>query len=109
MTPQDRARNGFVAAFGIEPDGVAFAPGRVNLIGEHVDYNDGLVLPMPISTGTAVAWGRSGGAEIEAVALDFGDQHDQFKLAELAPHQPAMSNGILLLSTRITSPPSADS
>jgi galactokinase len=89
MTPQDRARNGFVAAFGIEPDGVAFAPGRVNLIGEHVDYNDGLVLPMPISTGTAVAWGRSGGAEIEAVALDFGDQHDQFKLAELAPHQPA--------------------
>jgi len=60
MTPQDRARTGFVAAFGIEPDGVAFAPGRVNLIGEHVDYNDGLVLPMPISTGTAVAWGRSG-------------------------------------------------
>ena len=50
-------------AFGVEPEGVVFAPGRVNLIGEHVDYNDGLVLPMPISVGTAVAWGRGDGSE----------------------------------------------
>lgn len=89
MSPQDRARSGFIAAFGTAPEGVVFAPGRVNLIGEHVDYNDGLVLPMPISTGTAIAWGRSDGPEVEAIALDFADQHDHFALAGLAPHQPA--------------------
>ncbi len=89
MSPQDRAQTGFVAAFGAQPEGVVFAPGRVNLIGEHVDYNDGLVLPMPISTGTAVAWGRAEGVTIEAVALDLADQPDLFTLAGLTPHQPA--------------------
>jgi galactokinase len=89
VSPQDRARDGFIAAYGNEPVGIAFAPGRVNLIGEHVDYNDGLVLPMPISTGTAVAWGRSSGTDIEAVALDFADARDRFSPDDLAPHQPA--------------------
>ena len=89
MNPVERARAGFLAAFGTEPDGTVFAPGRVNLIGEHVDYNDGLVLPMPISTGTAVAWGRSDGPEIEVVALDFAGQHDRFVLTGLTQHQPA--------------------
>lgn len=89
MSPVERARAGFLTTFGTEPEGTAFAPGRVNLIGEHVDYNDGLVLPMPISTGTAVAWGRSDGPEVEAVALDFADQHDRFALTGLTPHQPA--------------------
>ncbi|WP_193103426.1 galactokinase [Brachybacterium sp. FME24] len=39
----------FVEAFGYAPDGVWSAPGRVNIIGEHVDYQDGLCLPMAIS------------------------------------------------------------
>lgn len=89
MTLIERTRAGFRAAFGSEPDGVAFAPGRVNLIGEHVDYNDGLVLPLPISTGTAVAWSRCDGAEVEAVALDFGKERDRFIARKAAPHQPA--------------------
>ena len=69
-----RARQGFRLAYGVEPHRFFAAPGRVNLIGEHVDYNDGLVLPMPISTGTAIAWGRSDGPEVEAIALDFDRQ-----------------------------------
>lgn len=36
----------FKKEFGEEPNVGAFAPGRVNLIGEHTDYNDGFVLPM---------------------------------------------------------------
>ena len=45
----------FVEWFGAEPDGVWSAPGRVNLIGEHTDYNDGYVLPFAIPMRTAVA------------------------------------------------------
>lgn len=89
MTLMARTRAGFIAAFGHEPAGIAFAPGRVNLIGEHVDYNDGLVLPMPISTGTAVAWSRTEDAEVEAIALDFGDAYDRFVARQVTPHQPA--------------------
>ncbi|WP_018637797.1 galactokinase [Parafrankia elaeagni] len=40
---------GFPSAFGAEPEGVWAAPGRVNLIGEHTDYNEGLVLPIALS------------------------------------------------------------
>jgi len=41
----------FVQAFGAAPDIIAAAPGRVNLIGEHIDYSDGFVLPLPLKTG----------------------------------------------------------
>ena len=84
----EQTRAGFAAAFGHQPDGVAFAPGRVNLIGEHVDYNDGLVLPMPIAAGTAVAWSAAEGAEIDAVALDLDRARDRFTIGSPQPHQP---------------------
>ncbi len=45
----------FTARFGTEPAGVWSAPGRVNLIGEHTDYNDGFVLPFAIDRSTMVA------------------------------------------------------
>lgn len=44
----------FTRAFGRPPEVRARAPGRVNLIGEHTDYNDGFVLPMPIPQQTLV-------------------------------------------------------
>ncbi|QCR53339.1 galactokinase [Brachybacterium sp. SGAir0954] len=44
-----RAEQLFVESYGYRPDGVWSAPGRVNIIGEHVDYQDGLCLPMAIS------------------------------------------------------------
>lgn len=78
MTLTDRTSAGFAARFGHAPQGVCFAPGRVNLIGEHVDYNGGLVLPMPIAAGTAIAWSASEGTETEAVALDFDSAEDRF-------------------------------
>lgn len=89
MTLIQRTRDGFARAFGHAPDGVVFAPGRVNLIGEHVDYNDGLVLPMPISAGTAVAWSAQGGGQVDAIALDLDGARDAFVLGEQVPHQPA--------------------
>nr|WP_316043297.1 galactokinase family protein [Actinomadura sp. CNU-125] len=48
----------FEAAFGRAPDGVWRAPGRVNLIGEHTDYNDGFVLPFALAQGVSVAAAR---------------------------------------------------
>lgn len=89
MTLIQRTRDGFARAFGHAPDGVVFAPGRVNLIGEHVDYNDGLVLPMPISAGTAVACSAQGGGQVDAIALDLDGARDAFVLGEQVPHQPA--------------------
>ena len=78
----ETARAAFERHFGTAPQGVALAPGRVNLIGDHVDYNDGLVLPMPLAVGTAVAFGPADGA-IEAVAVDFGEENDSFAAGEV--------------------------
>ena len=50
----------FLETFGAEPDLVAAAPGRVNLIGEHIDYSDGFVLPFAIKDRTLVAARKRG-------------------------------------------------
>ncbi|GAA1810664.1 galactokinase [Actinomadura chokoriensis] len=55
----------FTAAFGRAPDGVWRAPGRVNLIGEHTDYNDGFVLPFALSRGVSVAAARRDDGMVE--------------------------------------------
>jgi galactokinase len=53
--PAERAAAEFTDAFGGAPDGIWWAPGRVNLIGEHTDYQDGFVLPLALDTGVAAA------------------------------------------------------
>ncbi|MFD6855891.1 galactokinase [Rhodococcus sp. NPDC060090] len=55
MTISGDAWRAFTTAFGGDPDGIWCAPGRVNLIGEHVDYAGGLCLPMAIPQVTAAA------------------------------------------------------
>lgn len=55
---QVAARTLFTDLTGREPDGLWSAPGRVNLIGEHTDYNDGFVLPFAIPHRTVAAVGR---------------------------------------------------
>jgi galactokinase len=62
----------------------AFAPGRVNLIGEHTDYNGGLALPFAITDGVAVKAVATGEPRIVAVALDLGEV-DTFDLARPSP------------------------
>ncbi|MFD8559780.1 galactokinase [Streptosporangium canum] len=50
-----RVIEAFRESFGVEPEGVWHAPGRVNLIGEHTDYNDGFVLPFAVPWGVTAA------------------------------------------------------
>src|SRR5919108_6535810 len=56
--PVERVRAAFRDQFGGAPDVIARAPGRVNLIGEHTDYNDGFVLPVAIDREVRVAMRR---------------------------------------------------
>lgn len=71
----------FQDSFGAAPDLVARAPGRVNLIGEHTDYNDGFVLPCAISRQTMVAARRRSDRQVRIVAGDLGGATTSFSLA----------------------------
>jgi galactokinase len=62
----------------------ARGPGRVNLIGEHTDYNDGLALPFAIDRGVTVTIEARDGDEVVARALDAGEE-DAFALADPPP------------------------
>jgi galactokinase len=74
----------------------ARGPGRVNLIGEHTDYNGGLALPFAIARGVTVTAEPAAGDRIEASALDLGEQ-DAFPLAapERAPGWRAFVRGMV--------------
>jgi galactokinase len=61
--------------FNSKPDGVYKAPGRVNLIGEHTDYNDGYVLPTPIDRYLQVSMKKRADNKLNLYALDFSEQH----------------------------------
>jgi galactokinase len=63
----------FTAAFGRQPDGVWQAPGRVNLIGEHTDYNEGFVLPFAIDRTARVAVGVRPDSTVRLLST-YGDQ-----------------------------------
>ncbi|ADB30404.1 galactokinase [Kribbella flavida DSM 17836] len=74
----------FETVFGTAPDGVWRAPGRVNLIGEHTDYNDGLVLPIALPNQIVVsAAARADG--VVAVASSGQDGVIEFSLDALEP------------------------
>ncbi len=86
MTPRDRAVAAFRATWGEEPALVARAPGRVNLIGEHTDYNDGFVLPCALEFETVVAASPDDTGLIDVVAADSGNERDAFALAAPIAH-----------------------
>ncbi|MCL4274832.1 MAG: galactokinase [Anaerolineales bacterium] len=64
----------FREKFGHVPAHIARAPGRVNLLGEHVDYNDGFVLPAAIDRATYIAFSPTGAPHSTLWAADFDQQ-----------------------------------
>jgi galactokinase len=82
----DRAAAAFAERFGVAPEGVWAAPGRVNVIGEHTDYNDGFVLPVALPHTTRAAVGRRADGRVTLASLQ--DDAVDVDVRELAPGTP---------------------
>ena len=81
----DEVADRFRELYGTGPEGVWAAPGRVNLIGEHTDYNDGFVMPfaLPHTTVAAVARREDGRLRLHSADIDAGPV--ELSLDDLAP------------------------
>lgn len=82
MTIQQRVTDKFVEIYGESPAFLVRAPGRVNLIGEHTDYNDGFVLPMAIDRAVWIALRPREDRTVYVHSLDF-DEDANFDLDHL--------------------------
>ncbi|AWW34367.1 galactokinase [Mannheimia varigena] len=86
MKPQEISVQKFEEHFGYKAERTVFAPGRVNIIGEHTDYNDGFVMPCAINYGTAVSFAKRDDNKWRVFALDINEQ-DEFDLSQ--PIEPS--------------------
>lgn len=75
-------KEAFVERFGAEPELIVRAPGRVNLIGEHTDYNEGFVFPAAIDREMLIAASANGTTDVQAFSLDYGEL-DSFSLNDV--------------------------
>nr|BFD84356.1 galactokinase [Streptomyces sp. Xyl84] len=80
-----QVRDGFSALYGTGPQGVWAAPGRVNLIGEHTDYNDGFVMPFALPHDTIAAVSRRGDGVLRLHSADVPGDPVELRVADLAP------------------------
>lgn len=98
-----KSKDAFVKHFGYEPTLLSYAPGRVNLIGEHTDYNDGFVLPCAIKYGTAIVAKPNGTNKMRVFAVDIdGGQSDEFECsAQLEKHPSKTWSNYLRGVTRL--------
>jgi len=89
----DKLKSSFAASFGVKPAGVVRAPGRVNLIGEHTDYNDGFVLPIAIERQTLAAWSARPDTKVLLRSAQAPGQDAELDLAgEIRPCEPKWAN-----------------
>jgi galactokinase len=71
-----KARGAFTAQFGGEPTVLACAPGRVELLGNHTDYNGGLVMAAAVDRTTVVAGRLASGRQADVLSMNFGQTDD---------------------------------
>jgi galactokinase len=84
----DRVSLQFQKRFGHTPQFIVRAPGRTNLLGEHVDYNDGFVMPAAIDRATYLAVGSSKNEESTIIASDFSQEFSFTRESQFAKNQP---------------------
>ena len=82
MSLTDLVKSRFKGEFGEAPTRIVRAPGRVNLIGEHTDYNDGFVFPLAIDRATFIALRPRADNTVFAISLDMDDRRE-FALDDL--------------------------
>ncbi|MFF3331528.1 galactokinase [Streptomyces sp. NPDC002888] len=85
MAAQQQVQAGFVELYGAEPEGVWSAPGRVNLIGEHTDYNDGFVMPFALPHTAVAAVSRREDGVLRLHSSDVEGGVVELRVDELAP------------------------
>ena len=78
---RQKSQEAFKQHYGCAPEFLSYAPGRVNLIGEHTDYNDGFVLPCAIKYGTAISAKKNGTNKMRLLAVDINNETDEFELS----------------------------
>ncbi|MCI3272520.1 galactokinase [Streptomyces cylindrosporus] len=81
----EQVQRGFVELYGTEPEGVWSAPGRVNLIGEHTDYNDGFVMPFALPHTAVAAVSRRADGVLRLHSADVEGGVVELRLDDLAP------------------------
>lgn len=87
MSLKEKTQSLFADKFGYPATHTIRAPGRVNLIGEHTDYNDGFVLPCAIDYQTVISCALRPDRIVRVIAADYGNQQDEFSLdAPIVPH-----------------------
>lgn len=77
----------FTRFFHEPPTHIIQAPGRINLMGDHTDYNEGWVLPVALNLGTTIAARRRPDRLLHTVTLNLGQQEDQVSLDNLQPFE----------------------
>jgi len=87
---QELALHLFEQQFQCSAEVVCHAPGRVNIIGDHTDYNDGFVLPAAINYGTTIAASVRDDNIVKVYAHDCGLQTNEFSLNDIAFDQQVM-------------------
>ncbi|MBB1313035.1 galactokinase [Aliivibrio sp. SR45-2] len=75
-------KDAFNLVLSYAPTHIIQAPGRVNLIGEHTDYNDGFVLPCAINYQTVVAAAKRDDNIVRVVSVDYGNETDEFDITQ---------------------------
>lgn len=83
-----KVKTAFTETLGYEPAHIIQAPGRVNLIGEHTDYNDGFVLPCAINYQVIVAASKRDDTIVRVVSADYDNAVDEFDLTKEIAFQP---------------------
>ncbi|OCQ50818.1 Galactokinase [Photorhabdus australis subsp. thailandensis] len=78
----NRVKDVFDSVFHYTPTHIIQAPGRVNLIGEHTDYNDGFVLPCAINYRVVVAAAKREDCLVRIVSVDYNNQFDEFDISQ---------------------------
>jgi len=97
----DASGKTFREQFKADPAGFSVAPGRVNLIGEHTDYNDGFVLPMNVERHTVTAFRLRGDGRVR-VYSDHADQTVEFAIRAISEGLPGWARYVARVAEVLT-------